>query len=84
MTVYEISDFQCPFCARFFLETMPSLEREYVVPEEWKFVFVNLPLPMHPNAVPAAELAMCAARQGNFCADARHPVPPPAAMGRPQ
>ena len=66
VTVYEISDFQCPFCARFFLETMPSLEREYVVPGRVKFVFVNFPLPMHPNAVPAAELAMCAARQGKF------------------
>ena len=66
VTVYEISDFQCPYCARFWLETMPSLEREYVVPGKVKFVFVNYPLPMHPNAVPAAELAMCAARQGKF------------------
>jgi protein-disulfide isomerase len=66
VTVYEISDFQCPYCARFFLETMPSLEREYVVPGKVKFVFVNFPLPMHPNAVPAAELAMCGARQGKF------------------
>jgi len=66
VTVYEISDFQCPFCARFWLETMPSLEREYVVPGKVKFIFVNYPLPMHPNAVPAAELAMCAARQGKF------------------
>jgi len=66
VTVYEISDFQCPYCARFWLETMPSLEREYVVPGKVKFVFVNFPLPMHPNAVPAAELAMCAARQGKF------------------
>jgi protein-disulfide isomerase len=66
VTVYEISDFQCPYCAQFFLETMPSLEREYVVPGKVKFVFVNFPLPMHPNAVPAAELAMCAARQGKF------------------
>jgi protein-disulfide isomerase len=66
VTVYEISDFQCPYCAQFYLETMPLLEREYVVPGKAKFVFVNLPLPMHPNAVPAAELAMCAAQQGKF------------------
>ena len=66
VTVYEISDFQCPYCARFFLETMPFLEREYVLTGKVKFVFVNFPLPMHPNAVPAAELAMCAARQGKF------------------
>jgi protein-disulfide isomerase len=66
VTVYEISDFQCPYCAQFFLQTMPFLEREYVVPGKVKFVFVNFPLPMHPNSVPAAELAMCAARQGKF------------------
>jgi protein-disulfide isomerase len=66
VTVYEISDFQCPYCARFWIETMPLLEREYVVPGKVKFVFVNFPLPMHANAVPAAELAMCAARQGKF------------------
>jgi protein-disulfide isomerase len=66
VTVYEMSDFQCPYCAQFFLETMPLLEREYVVTGKVKFVFVNFPLPMHPNAVPAAELAMCAARQGKF------------------
>jgi protein-disulfide isomerase len=66
VTVYEISDFQCPFCAEFALETMPTLEREYVSTGKVKFIFVNFPLPMHRNAVPAAELAMCAARQGKF------------------
>jgi len=66
VTVYEISDFQCPYCAEFALETMPTLEREYVATGKVKFTFVNFPLPMHRNAVPAAELAMCAARQGKF------------------
>jgi len=66
VTVYEISDFQCPYCAEFALETMPAIEREYVATGKVKFTFVNFPLPMHRNAVPAAELAMCAARQGKF------------------
>lgn len=66
VTVYEISDFQCPYCAEFAVETMPALEREYVATGKVKFTFVNFPLPMHRNAVPAAELAMCAARQGKF------------------
>jgi protein-disulfide isomerase len=66
VTVYEISDFQCPYCAEFALETMPTLEREYVATGKVKFTYVNFPLPMHRNAVPAAELAMCAARQGKF------------------
>ena len=30
VTIYEMSDFQCPYCRRFSLETFPALEREYV------------------------------------------------------
>lgn len=66
VTIYEMSDFQCPYCAQFVRQTLPALEREYVATGKVKLVFVNFPLPMHPNAEPAAELAMCAARQGRF------------------
>jgi protein-disulfide isomerase len=66
VTIYEMSDFQCPWCGRFARETMPTLEREYVATGKVRIIFVNFPLPMHPNAVPAAELAMCAAKQGKF------------------
>ena len=66
VTVYEISDFQCPYCAEFWRQTLPALEREYVVTGKVRLIFVNMPLPMHPNAEPAAELAMCAARQQRF------------------
>ncbi len=68
VTVYEISDFQCPFCAEYALQTAPVLDREYVQTGKVKVTFVNFPLPMHRNAEPAAELAMCAARQGKFWA----------------
>jgi protein-disulfide isomerase len=66
VTIYEISDFECPYCAEFWRETLPALEREYVVTGKVRLVFVNMPLPMHANAEPAAELAMCAARQHKF------------------
>ncbi len=66
VTLYEMSDFECPFCAEFWRETLPQLEREYVETGKVRLVFVNMPLPMHPNAEPAAELAMCAARQHRF------------------
>ncbi|HWO88552.1 MAG TPA: thioredoxin domain-containing protein [Gemmatimonadales bacterium] len=66
VTVYEMSDFQCPWCARFFRETLPHIEREYVRTGRVRFIFVNLPLSIHRNATPAAELAMCAAAQGKF------------------
>jgi protein-disulfide isomerase len=66
VTVYEMSDFQCPYCARFALEIFPTLDSAYVQTGKVRWVFVNFPLPMHPNAVPAAEVAMCAAKQGKF------------------
>jgi len=66
VTIYEISDFQCPYCGEFWRQTLPAIEREYVAAGKVKIVFVNMPLPIHPNAEPAAELAMCAARQHKF------------------
>ena len=67
VTVYEMSDFQCPYCRRFALETFPTLEREYVSTGKVRWIFVNFPLTsIHPNAVAAAEVALCAARQGAF------------------
>jgi protein-disulfide isomerase len=32
ITIYVMSDFQCPFCRDFALTTMPALEREYIKP----------------------------------------------------
>ncbi len=67
VTVYEMSDFQCPYCRRFALETFPALEQEYIKAGKVRWVFVNFPLvSIHPNSEPAAEVAMCAARQGKF------------------
>jgi len=67
VTVYEMSDFQCPYCRRFALETFRALEREYISPGKVRWVFVNFPLTsIHANAVAAAATAVCAARQGAF------------------
>lgn len=67
VTVYEMSDFQCPFCRRHAIETFPDLEREYIATGKVRWVFINFPLSgIHPNAVAAAELAMCSGRQGKF------------------
>jgi protein-disulfide isomerase len=67
VTVYEMSDFQCPFCRKHATETFPALEAEYVRTGRVRWVFVNFPLTsIHPNAAPAAELALCAARAGSF------------------
>ena len=67
ITVYEMSDFQCPFCRRHAIETFPAIEREFVKTGKVRWIFVNYPLTsIHPNAVPAASLAMCAAKFNKF------------------
>ncbi|HEY7635141.1 MAG TPA: thioredoxin domain-containing protein [Gemmatimonadales bacterium] len=69
ITVYEMSDFQCPYCRQFALETFPALERAYVATGKVRWIFVNFPLTsVHPNAVAAAEAALCAGKQGAFWA----------------
>lgn len=67
VTVYEMSDFQCPFCKRHSEQTFPTLEKEYIDTGKVRWIFINYPLTsIHPNAVAAAEFAMCAAREGKF------------------
>ena len=67
IVIYEMSDFQCPFCRRHAIETFPALEREYVATGKVRWVFVNMPITeIHPNALPAAELSICAAGAGKF------------------
>lgn len=67
VTVYEMSDFQCPYCKRFAEETFPEIERLYIKPGKVRWVYINFPLThLHPHAVPAGELALCAAKQNGF------------------
>lgn len=67
ITVYEMSDFQCPFCRRHAVEVFPTLEKEYIKTGKVRWVFINYPLTsIHANAVPAASFALCAARQDKF------------------
>ena len=62
----EFSDFQCPFCARFWRDTLPQIEREYIETGKVKFVYRDYPLGFHQYAQKAAEAAECADEQGKF------------------
>ena len=69
VTVYEMADFQCPACRTFAANVLPTLEREFVATGKVRWVFINLPLTsIHANAMAAAEVAVCAGRQGKFWA----------------
>jgi protein-disulfide isomerase len=66
VTVIEYTDLQCPYCARFALNTFPELRRLYVDTGKVRFESRDLPLPFHPYAIPAAVAARCAGEQGRY------------------
>jgi protein-disulfide isomerase len=55
VTIIEFSDFQCPYCARV-EPTLKALMDTYG--DKVRLVWKHEPLPFHPRAEPAAELAM--------------------------
>jgi len=67
ISIIEFSDFQCPFCARFHIQTLPSILEEYVDQGKVKLIFRDFPIQnIHPNALPASVAAECANEQGKF------------------
>ena len=64
ITIIEFSDYQCPFCARFYLNTLPSLKKEYIDTGKVKFVYRDFPLGFHQNAQKAAEATEVARELG--------------------
>lgn len=62
VTIVEFSDFQCPFCAQG-KERLAELKKKYG--KKIRIVYKNFPLPMHPDARPAAEAAMCVNEQSS-------------------
>lgn len=65
VVVREFADYQCPACQRF-AGAAQRLKEEYVESGQVRFVFFDLPLQQHQNAVPAAMAARCAGDQGSY------------------
>jgi len=61
----EFSDFQCPYCRKFYNETLPSIKENYIDTGLVKFAYRDLPLVGlgHSDATPAANAAECAREQ---------------------
>ncbi|MCL7971510.1 MAG: DsbA family protein [marine benthic group bacterium] len=66
--IVEISDFECPFCARFFEESYRAIDSIYVQSGLARYVWISFPNSTHPRAWPAIEAAFCAGAAGRFWA----------------
>lgn len=67
VTVVEFSDFQCPFCKRYYDETHKQLDEQYIKTGKIKFYYRHFPLySIHPNAERGALASECANDQGKF------------------
>ena len=67
ISIVEFSDFQCPFCARFHVQTLPLIIEEYIEEGKVNLVYRDFPIQsIHPNALPAAVAAECANEQGRY------------------
>lgn len=65
ITMIEFSDYECPFCKRYFDQTFSDIKKDYVDTGKLKIVFRDLPLSFHdPMATTEAIAANCAREQG--------------------
>ncbi len=65
IVIIEFSDFQCPYCGKFFEQTEPALIREYVETGKVQFVYKHFAF-LGKASIAAAQASECAADQGAF------------------
>lgn len=66
VTLVEFSDFECPFCKRYYDDSYAQLVKDYVDTGKVKMYFRHYPLEFHPAANPAALASECANEQNLF------------------
>ncbi len=65
VTIIEYSDFQCPFCGKFFKETESMLREKYIKTGKVKFIYRSFAF-LGQESLLAANAARCAGEQGKF------------------
>ncbi len=63
VVMVEYSDYACPFCARFFEETLPDIKENYIDTDRVRFVYKDL---IVVGGGKAAEAAHCAGEQDAY------------------
>jgi protein-disulfide isomerase len=67
IVLVDVSDYQCPFCQRFFSDTYPALQSDYVQSGKIRYTHIDLPAEApHPLAMKAAIASHCANDQGAY------------------
>jgi protein-disulfide isomerase len=64
--VWEFSDFECPYCARFSILSMPDIRTRLVETGRVRWRFVHYPLQGHMKSPTAHLAAACADEQARF------------------
>jgi protein-disulfide isomerase len=67
VTMFELSDFQCSFCRKFWAETLPRIKDTYVKNGQVRFAYQHFVL-LGEHSFAAAHGAECAAEQKKFWA----------------
>lgn len=65
VAIIEFSDYECPFCQRFWEQTLPQIKSTYIETGKAILVYRDLPLTaIHPNATRYANAVNCTLDQG--------------------
>jgi protein-disulfide isomerase len=59
IVIVEFSDYQCPFCRKFYSESYSRIVSNYIDSGKVKYVLIDFPLDIHPEAQKASEAAWC-------------------------
>ena len=51
VTIIEFSDFQCPYCGRFFQSTLQEIERDYIKTGKVRYVFRDIRLSIYRGLI---------------------------------
>lgn len=65
VTIIEFADFQCPYCGRFFAQTKPQIDEQYMQSGKVRFGYFNFAF-LGQESNWAAEAAECASDQNKF------------------
>lgn len=64
VTLIDFTDYECPFCKRYFDDTFSQIKKEYIDTGKIKYIVRDLPLSFHQNAHKESQAAECARELG--------------------